>query len=191
MKSYGRAPTFLMLTGYEQVRSIACALTGDMPGARRVELTLPATGVCSAQPSSFQVLEGVAPDSGSSCCGGPAPAEVDACCAQDADAKASGQDGCGCGLDLAAGAAEGERPGATASGATAGRAAAGDDQRAPERHPSELLLRLGAMRAPGPTWRITPERYGWVIVATLSVTETVTWGIVSLPSGGCRDSRRY
>ncbi len=26
--------------------------------------------------------------------------------------------------------------------------------------------------------RITPERYGWVIVATLSVTETVTWGIV-------------
>ncbi len=34
------------------------------------------------------------------------------------------------------------------------------------------------MRAPGPTWRITPERYGWVIVMTLSVTETVTWGIV-------------
>src|SRR5207237_1619589 len=28
MKSYGRAPTFLMLTGYEQVRSIAFALTG-------------------------------------------------------------------------------------------------------------------------------------------------------------------
>ena len=27
-------------------------------------------------------------------------------------------------------------------------------------------------------WRITPERYGWVIVMTLSVTETVTWGIV-------------
>lgn len=26
--------------------------------------------------------------------------------------------------------------------------------------------------------RITPARYGWVIVATLSVTETVTWGIV-------------
>ena len=38
MKSYGRAPTFLMLTGYEQVRSIACALTGDMPDAGRVEL---------------------------------------------------------------------------------------------------------------------------------------------------------
>jgi hypothetical protein len=46
MKSYGRAPTFLMLTGYEQVRSIACALTGDMAGAARVELELPETGVC-------------------------------------------------------------------------------------------------------------------------------------------------
>lgn len=47
MKSYGRAPTFLMLTGYEQVRSIACALTGDLEGAERVELVLPETGVCS------------------------------------------------------------------------------------------------------------------------------------------------
>jgi hypothetical protein len=99
MKSYGRAPTFLMLTGYEQVRSIACALTGDMPGARRVELTLPETGVCSAQPSDARVLGGVASESGTSCCGGPAPAEVDACCAHDAEAKAVGQDGCGCGSD--------------------------------------------------------------------------------------------
>ena len=47
MKSYGRAPTFLMLTGYEQVRSIACALTGDLKGAESVELVLPETGVCS------------------------------------------------------------------------------------------------------------------------------------------------
>ena len=47
MKSYGRAPTFLMLTGYEQVRSIACALTGDRAGAESVELVLPQTGVCS------------------------------------------------------------------------------------------------------------------------------------------------
>ena len=47
MKSYGRAPTFLMLTGYEQVRSIACELTGDHEGARKVELVLPETGVCS------------------------------------------------------------------------------------------------------------------------------------------------
>ena len=46
MKSYGRAPTFLLLTGYEQVRSIACALVGDEAGAKQVELVLPETGVC-------------------------------------------------------------------------------------------------------------------------------------------------
>lgn len=65
MKSYGRAPTFLMLTGYEQVRSVVAALTGDLEAARRVELTLPATGVCSAAPA-----EAASP---SSCCA-PAPA---------------------------------------------------------------------------------------------------------------------
>jgi thioredoxin reductase len=47
MKSYGRAPTFLMLTGYEQVRSIVAALAGDRDAADRVELVLPETGVCS------------------------------------------------------------------------------------------------------------------------------------------------
>ncbi|MFE5887853.1 NAD(P)-binding domain-containing protein [Streptomyces sp. NPDC056462] len=46
MKSYGRAPTFLAMTGYEQVRSIAAALAGDHEAAERVELTLPETGVC-------------------------------------------------------------------------------------------------------------------------------------------------
>jgi len=48
MKSYGRAPTFLLRTGYEQVRSIADELAGDHDAARRVRLTLPDTGVCSA-----------------------------------------------------------------------------------------------------------------------------------------------
>lgn len=62
MKSYGRAPTFLMLTGYEQVRSIVAALTGDWESARRVELVLPETGVCST-------------DLGGSCCT-PAPVLV-------------------------------------------------------------------------------------------------------------------
>ncbi|WP_290652238.1 NAD(P)-binding protein, partial [Aquisalimonas sp.] len=47
-KSYGRAPTFLMSTGYEQVRSIAAALGGDLPAADNVALELPATGVCGA-----------------------------------------------------------------------------------------------------------------------------------------------
>jgi hypothetical protein len=46
-KSYGRAPTFLMATGYEQVRSIVAAIDGDMEAARKVELELPETGVCS------------------------------------------------------------------------------------------------------------------------------------------------
>ncbi len=58
MKSYGRAPTFLLLTGYEQVRSIADELAGDHDAARRVQLTLPETGVCSG-------------GEGGACCGTP------------------------------------------------------------------------------------------------------------------------
>ncbi|WP_030396813.1 FAD-dependent oxidoreductase [Kitasatospora purpeofusca] len=46
MKSYGRAPTFLAMTGYEQVRSVAAHVAGDLEAAARVELTLPETGVC-------------------------------------------------------------------------------------------------------------------------------------------------
>jgi thioredoxin reductase len=45
-KSYGRAPTFLAMTGYEQVRSVAAELAGDHEAAARVELVLPDTGVC-------------------------------------------------------------------------------------------------------------------------------------------------
>jgi thioredoxin reductase len=86
IKSYGRAPTFLMLTGYEQVRSIAAEIAGDHDAARRVELVLPETGVCSRS---------AAPDA-SQCCGGPAPSAVDACCVADADAKQQGKAGCGC-----------------------------------------------------------------------------------------------
>lgn len=47
MKSYGRAPTYLSLTGYEQVRSVVAAIAGDRAAAGRVELVLPETGVCS------------------------------------------------------------------------------------------------------------------------------------------------
>ncbi|GAA1483253.1 NAD(P)-binding domain-containing protein [Brachybacterium fresconis] len=65
MKSYGRAPTFLMATGYEQVRSIAAALAGDRDAADAVHLELPETGVCTT-------------DLGGSC-DAPAPA-ADACC---------------------------------------------------------------------------------------------------------------
>lgn len=52
MKSYGRAPTFLMATGYEQVRSIVAYLAGDINASREVKLDLPETGVCSVDLSS-------------------------------------------------------------------------------------------------------------------------------------------
>lgn len=46
MKSYGRAPTFLLLTGYEQVRSVVAYLAGDIEAAQQVALVLPSTGAC-------------------------------------------------------------------------------------------------------------------------------------------------
>lgn len=52
MKSYGRAPTFLLATGYEQVRSVAAWLAGDAAAAGAVELRLPATGVCTTDAGS-------------------------------------------------------------------------------------------------------------------------------------------
>ena len=47
MKSYGRAPSFLAMTGFEQVRSVVAALDGDLEAAGRVDLVLPETGVCN------------------------------------------------------------------------------------------------------------------------------------------------
>ncbi|MFJ9948368.1 NAD(P)-binding domain-containing protein [Kitasatospora sp. NPDC091207] len=74
MKSYGRAPTFLAMTGYEQVRSVAAALAGDHEAAARVELTLPETGVCGGaglfdQPDAEQ-------GAGGGCCSVPTAPEV-------------------------------------------------------------------------------------------------------------------
>ena len=71
MKSYGRAPTFLLRTGYEQVRSVVAALDGDWQAARQVELVLPETGVCSSgiTPSTAE------PAAGASCCGTGSPHE--------------------------------------------------------------------------------------------------------------------
>ncbi|WP_203043180.1 NAD(P)-binding domain-containing protein [Pimelobacter simplex] len=68
MKSYGRAPTFLALTGYEQVRSVVAAIAGDHEAAARVELVLPDTGVCGGA-GVFDDPEGA----GGGCCA-PAPA---------------------------------------------------------------------------------------------------------------------
>ncbi|GHA97560.1 NAD(P)-binding domain-containing protein [Streptomyces termitum] len=73
MKSYGRAPTFLALTGYEQVRSVAAALAGDHEAAERVELTLPETGVCGGSGLFDQPQNTEATDAG--CCT-PSPAPI-------------------------------------------------------------------------------------------------------------------
>ncbi len=94
-KSYGRAPNFLMATGYEQVRSIVAAIAGDIAAADDVRLELPETGVCST--ASLTQSAAVPAVAAAGCCGGPAPAGVSACCVKDADAKAAGQAGCGCG----------------------------------------------------------------------------------------------
>jgi len=67
MKSYGRAPTALMRTGYEQVRSVVAALTGNWEAARRVELMLPETGVCRLAPPGGDQVN--APAAAASCCG--------------------------------------------------------------------------------------------------------------------------
>jgi thioredoxin reductase len=77
MKSYGRAPTFLLATGYEQVRSVVAALAGDVEAAARVELCLPETGVCSGPGIA------VKQETAAGCCG-PAesaePAAAIGCC---------------------------------------------------------------------------------------------------------------
>ena len=63
VKSYGRAPTFLALTGYEQVRSVVAAIAGDQVAAGRVELVLPETGVCGGGGLADQ------PSATAGCCG--------------------------------------------------------------------------------------------------------------------------
>jgi hypothetical protein len=66
MKSYGRAPTFLLRTGYEQVRSVAAALAGDWESARQVDFVLPETGVCNRPDAQARA-------SASACCGSGSP----------------------------------------------------------------------------------------------------------------------
>jgi hypothetical protein len=70
VKSYGRAPTFLMATGFEQARSVVAAIAGDLQAADRVELDLPETGVCGTGAAD-------AAADGAACCG-PAPAAAPA-----------------------------------------------------------------------------------------------------------------
>ncbi|MEU3743996.1 MULTISPECIES: NAD(P)-binding domain-containing protein [Streptomyces] len=75
MKSYGRAPTFLALTGYEQVRSVVAAIAGDRESAERVELVLPETGVCGGAGLFDQPDTEQQPADGGGCCA-PTPALV-------------------------------------------------------------------------------------------------------------------
>ena len=77
MKSYGRAPTFLLATGYEQVRSVAAALAGDQTAADAVHLELPETGVCSTDAGTSCDVPSTAatrgPESEGGCCAAPEP----------------------------------------------------------------------------------------------------------------------
>lgn len=70
-KSYGRAPTFLMATGYEQVRSVVAAIDGDIEAARKVELDLPETGVCRSDKviACCSVTPVAEQETAAACCG--------------------------------------------------------------------------------------------------------------------------
>lgn len=70
-KSYGRAPTFLALTGYEQVRSVVAHLAGDHEAAARRELALPDTGVCGGSGDFGEADAG-------SCCAAPSTLQIGA-----------------------------------------------------------------------------------------------------------------
>ncbi len=82
LKSYGRAPTFLMTTGNEQVRSIVAELDGDTAAAREVRLNLPETGVCKTDSVPLTASSCCGPKAGapavaaSLCCGGPKDAAL-------------------------------------------------------------------------------------------------------------------
>ena len=91
MKSYGRAPTFLLATGYEQVRSIAAALAGDGAAAEQVQLHLPETGVCSTGLAAAEDAErGFATGSAHGWSAEAEP-EIAACCGSVPEPVAAGR----------------------------------------------------------------------------------------------------
>lgn len=119
VKSYGRAPTFLMATGFEQVRSVVAAIAGDIEAADRVELELPETGVCGiGEPERAQSEGG--------CCGATANPEPVAAVAQPAKAGGCGPASCGSGAkpQPAAIVAEASAPKSACCGPAANSAAA-------------------------------------------------------------------
>jgi thioredoxin reductase len=76
IKSYGRAPTFLMATGFEQVRSVVAYLAGDQAAAEDVRLVLPETGVCSLPFAAAR-------QASQACCGGVVSEQSNACCTEE------------------------------------------------------------------------------------------------------------
>jgi hypothetical protein len=91
-KAYGRAPNFLLATGYEQARSVVAALAGDMAAADDVQLVLPETGVCVTDfaeaggggccpaPTAKAPAKAREKPAASSCCPTPTEASTSGCC---------------------------------------------------------------------------------------------------------------
>lgn len=90
MKSYGRAPSFLAMTGFEQTRSVVAAIAGDHEAAARVELTLPDSGVCGGS----GLFDGAPEDNEAGCCGAPST-ELLTVGAPAPGTGAAPDDGCG------------------------------------------------------------------------------------------------
>ncbi|MEU3218788.1 NAD(P)-binding domain-containing protein [Streptomyces sp. NPDC006971] len=93
MKSYGRAPTFLAMTGYEQVRSVAAAIAGDLEAADNVELTIPETGVCGGA-GLFDTPDTQQGDGGGCCAPAPQLVQLGAPAAAGAAAEQAPAGGC-------------------------------------------------------------------------------------------------
>ncbi len=89
MKSYGRAPSFLAMTGFEQTRSVVAAIAGDHEAAARVDLVLPESGVCGGS----GLFDGEPTDANGGACCAPAPELITIGAPSDATASQSG--GCG------------------------------------------------------------------------------------------------
>jgi hypothetical protein len=90
MKSYGRAPTFLMMTGYEQIRSVVAALAGDWKAAIDTQLVLPETGVCEGPGLSYEAFSCAPADSDDdACCGSPKTKAVRSCATPRLPAEAA------------------------------------------------------------------------------------------------------
>lgn len=74
MKSYGRAPTFLLVTGYEQVRSVVAAVTGDVSAAKDAHSSVADSGTGTPKGISGACCSGVSQPAAISASGGFASA---------------------------------------------------------------------------------------------------------------------